>query len=134
MRHTILICGFFLSAGIADAQCPSALHIHTHDIGNGINQLDIPLDFAWSRDTVFIYGSGKIHLDTLQISESTCNWSTSDSSGNFVYRVQAVDGTQERKGILTVKIKRQDGKIELLYEGKEPTIFTISSVRFENFL
>jgi hypothetical protein len=126
----LMIFLFILIKGFSQSNCPDSAIFHTSDLGNGIEQIKIPLKFKIYRDSILIRDDAPDEKPSLmdvsfKILEKVCQWNKDFSEGMSLYRVLSNDPETSRKAVINIRLKGKKGKIQLLYENDEPRIFNI---------
>lgn len=122
---------FILTCNQAFSQnCPDTIVYRTADLGNGIEQLGIPLKFKIYPDSIVVRNDAPDEKPSLmdvsfRILEKVCKWNKDFSEGMSLYRVVLNDTAAPRKAIINIRLSDKQGKIQLLYENSEPRIFNI---------
>ena len=127
---SLVIFVFIINKGVCQSNCPDSSIFHTSDLGNGIEQLAIPLKFKVYRDKILIRNDAPEEKPSLmdvsfKILEKSCKWDKDFSEGISLYKVILDDSESPRKAVISISIRDKKGKIQLLYENSDPRIFTI---------
>ncbi len=112
--------------------CMDSAIYHTSDLGNGIEQLVIPLKFKVYPDSIFIRADTPDErasfMDvSFKILKKSCQWNNDFSEGISLYEVISNDPKGSKKAIINIRLNNKKGRIQLLYENAEPRIFTIKN-------
>jgi hypothetical protein len=94
------------------AQCPDKIQFKTSDMGNGVSQLNIPLLFNISQDSVIITTANPNQgiFSSFKILSKHCRCNEDFSTGTIVYSLQSTESDTKGSAILTSAETRRQRK------------------------